>query len=89
MGVDMTEFADRPPPRLGRERGFSGTVRDELARLRGKNLGACAACGQPVYAAQNFTRLTGRVIHLRCPITARTPAPMAPSVRARSVARDR
>jgi len=85
----MTEFADRPPPRLGRERGFSGTVRDELARLRGKNLGACAACGQPVYAAQNFTRLTGRVIHLRCPITARTPAPMAPSVRARSVARDR
>ncbi len=59
----------RPPPRLGHEPGFSGTVRDELARLRGKNLGPCAACGRPVFVAHDYTRLRGRVVHVRCPIT--------------------
>jgi hypothetical protein len=42
-----------------------------LAALRGKDLGVCAACGQPVFFEQNFTGLHGRVAHVRCPITAR------------------
>jgi hypothetical protein len=48
---------------------FSGTVRDELARLRGRSLGACAACQQPVFVTQNFTRLQGRLVHERCAIS--------------------
>lgn len=61
----------RPWPRAG----FSGTVGDELAKLRGKKLGACAACGQPVFFEHNFTRFAGRVVHVRCPISARAPSP--------------
>jgi hypothetical protein len=67
----MTRSAEqprRPPPRSG----FSGTVRDELTKLRGKNLGACAACGRPVFFEHNFTRFRGRVVHVRCPISSRT-----------------
>lgn len=45
------------------------TVRDELARERGRDLGACAACGRPVFFEQSFTRLNGRVAHVRCPIS--------------------
>jgi hypothetical protein len=46
----------------------STDVRDELAKLRGRILGDCAACGHAVYFEHNFTRLNGRVIHVRCPI---------------------
>jgi len=48
----------------------------ELAQLRGKNLGTCAACGRPVFGEQDFSRLRGRVMHVRCPITARRSSPM-------------
>jgi hypothetical protein len=77
--MDMIESADRsqpPSPPMGRARGFSGTVGDELARLYGRKLGVCAACGRPVFVEQNFTRSRGRVVHVRCPITARTPSLM-------------
>lgn len=80
----MTQSADRsqrPPPQApGRGPGFSGTVRDELAKLRGKNLGACAGCGKPVYFQQNFTRFRGRTVHVRCPTSAGARAPRPPSV---------
>lgn len=55
-------------------RGFPSTFRDELARLRGKQLGECAGCGKPVYLEQSFTSFGGRIVHLRCPIGARTAA---------------
>jgi hypothetical protein len=54
--------------------------------LRGKNVGDCARCGKPVSVEQNFTRFRGRVVHLRCPIGARTPAPI-PNVVEDAVAR--
>ncbi len=75
----MTESAEqshRSPP----SPGFSGTFRDELAKLRGRDLGACAACGQSVFFEHNFTRFMGRVVHVRCPISGRTPAPTRRSV---------
>lgn len=56
------------------------TFGDELAKLRGKNLGACAACGQTVFFEHNFTRFMGRVMHVRCPISARTPSAARRSV---------
>jgi len=59
----------RPPPHLVYEHTSAGVVHDDLAGLRGKELGACAACGRPVFLESNFTRLKGRVIHVRCPIT--------------------
>jgi len=61
---------------VSRARGFAGTVGDELARLYGRKLGVCAACGRPVFVAQNFTRLRGNLVHVRCPITARPPSLM-------------
>lgn len=80
----MTESADRsqrqPPraPPVGR--GLSGTVRDELAKLRGRNIGACAKCDKPVYFEHNFMRFRGRVVHVRCPIGAGASAPLPLSV---------
>ncbi|MEA2186438.1 MAG: hypothetical protein QOK16_1449 [Solirubrobacteraceae bacterium] len=68
----MTEPADRIQrltPRVDPRRAFCGTVRDELARVRGRSLGACAACQQPVFVTQNFTRLQGRLVHERCAIS--------------------
>lgn len=57
--MDMIDPAGRyqgPPPRVG--------------PLRGKNLGPCAACGRPVFGEQDFSRVRGRVMHVRCPISA-------------------
>ena len=77
----MTETYDRlQRTRSDRTNAFTGTVRDELARLRGRNLGACAACQQPVFVAQSFTRVEGRLVHVRCPISARTPSAMGPAL---------
>lgn len=45
----------------------SRRLNDELAKLRGQQLGACAICGRPVYFEENFTRLRGHVIHVSCP----------------------
>jgi hypothetical protein len=70
--MDMTRSAyrsQRPPPHVVHEHPPSGTAHDELAGLRGKELGTCAACGRPVFLESNFTRVTGRVVHVRCPIT--------------------
>lgn len=38
--------------------------------LRGRKLGVCVACGQPVFLEQSFTRYKGRVRHVRCPTRA-------------------
>jgi hypothetical protein len=57
---------DKPRP-VRDERAFSRTVAEELARLRGRSLGPCATCGRSVFVAQSFTRLSGRVEHVRCP----------------------
>ena len=79
----MTEPSDRsprPPPQalgVGRGSGFSDTVRDELAKLLGKSVGACARCGRPVSLQQSFTRVQGRIDHVRCPVGARPAAPPA------------
>jgi hypothetical protein len=70
--LDMTRPADRTgwlPPRVDPRRAFSGTVRDELARLRGRSVGACASCQQHVFITQNFTRVQGRLVHERCAIS--------------------
>lgn len=70
----MTTSADhpgRPTSRTARPPGMTSAVRDELAKLRGRILGDCAACGRTVYFEHNFTRLNGRVVHVRCP----TPPP--------------
>jgi len=74
----MTDAADRSqhPPRPDAERGFSAPVGNELAKLHGKQIGACAACGRAVFFEQSFTRFRGRVAHVRCPIGARPAAPM-------------
>lgn len=83
----MTESADRsqrPPPSargVGRDSGFSGTVRDELAKLRGKSVGACAGCGLPVFLQQSFTRVQGQIVHVRCAVGARPAVPTAGSGR--------
>jgi hypothetical protein len=80
----MTGRADRVAPTLlpsHHEHGLSGTVRDELAALRGRNLGPCARCGRSVYFEHNFSRYRGRIVHVRCPIgarNARTDAPALP-----------
>jgi hypothetical protein len=50
------------------EPGSSRTVAGALARLRGRKVGACATCGRSVFLAENFTRLRGRVRHVRCAI---------------------
>jgi hypothetical protein len=76
----MTDAADRsqhPPPSPVAEPGFSAPVRDELAKLHGKQIGACAVCGRAVFFEQNFTRFRGRVVHVRCPISAQTAAAIA------------
>jgi ribosomal protein S27AE len=63
------------PRPLHDERGFSRTVAEELARVRGRKLGACVACGRAVFMAESFTRLRGRVRHVRCPMApVRSPA---------------
>lgn len=67
---ESADRSPRPAPRPGPD-GFADTVRDEFARLRGKTLGACTACGQPVFFEHSFTRFGGSVIHVRCPATAR------------------
>jgi hypothetical protein len=87
----MIESADRShvPPRLGHGHGLSRTAGDELARLHGRQLGVCGVCGRPVFLDQNFTRLSGNVVHVRCPITTRGASPLPPSVLAGTVADDR
>jgi hypothetical protein len=68
----MIPSADRHPgsaSRSTRPPRLAGAVRDELAELRGRILGECAACGHAVYSEHSFTRLEGRVVHVRCPIT--------------------
>lgn len=60
--------SQRPPPHLVYEPTPAGAVYDELAGLRGKELGTCAACGRPVFLESNFTRVKGHVLHVRCPI---------------------
>jgi hypothetical protein len=67
-------------------RSPSAPVSHELAGLRGRPLGACATCGEPVFAAESFTRFRGRVAHVRCAVAARAgraSAPAAPSERRR------
>jgi hypothetical protein len=59
-------------------------VASELAALRGKNVGACQACGRPVFLAHGFTRFAGRVAHVRCPMSARPPLSPAHAVTADS-----
>lgn len=77
----LTPAVERQPRREpGRGPVFAGTVQDELAKLRGRNLGACAACGKPVYFEQNFTRFRGRVVHVRCPIDPRFSAAPPPGL---------
>jgi len=61
--------SQRPPPHLVCEQSHSGTVYDELDGLRGKELGRCESCGRPVFLECNHTRVAGRVLHVRCPIT--------------------
>jgi hypothetical protein len=76
----MTTSADHRPDSASRSSqplGRSEAFRDELAKLRGRVLGDCAACGHRVYFEHNFMRLNGRVVHVRCPITA--PRPTAPA----------
>jgi hypothetical protein len=77
----MTDPRDRSPARVprhqDRDRNLASTARDELTRLRGKTIGVCAVCGRPVFFEHNFTRMYGRLVHVRCPISARTPAPPA------------
>ncbi len=78
----MTRRADRAAPALPparREQEASGAVRDELAALRGRNLGPCAACGRSVYFEHNFSRSRGRLVHVRCPIGARNTLTDAPA----------
>lgn len=66
----MTGSADRSPrpaPRPG-SAGFAETVRDEFARVRGRTVGACAACGRPIFfGSENVSRFKGSVVHVRCP----------------------
>ena len=58
-----------PQPRwIHRAHRFTGSVGEELARLRGRRIGTCSACGRSVFTAQSFTRLKGRVLHVRCSI---------------------
>jgi len=82
----MTTTTNHPRRRTSRSTpppGMTSAVRDELARLRGRILCNCAACGRTVYFEHNFTRLNGRVTHVRCPTppptttaaTVRTPRP--------------
>ncbi|MEA2150483.1 MAG: hypothetical protein QOD69_2313 [Solirubrobacteraceae bacterium] len=78
--VDMNESADRSPGRTthaGAEHGRFVSVGDELARLRGRTIGACASCGRAVFL-ENFTRFRGRVVHVRCPIAADLSTPRGP-----------
>jgi hypothetical protein len=63
----MTSGDGGEPRPADNERGFSRTVAAELAKLRGRRVGACATCGRSVFL-ENFTRLRGRVRHVRCPI---------------------
>lgn len=81
----MTPTADHRPSAASRSvtrpPGLPGAVRDELAKLHGRILGDCAACGRTVYLAQNFTRVHGQVVHVRCPLTTssiRRASPTAP-----------
>jgi hypothetical protein len=80
----MTDPRDRStawvPRRQDLDRHLAATVRDELTRLRGKTIGACAVCGHAVFFEYNFTRLRGRLVHVRCPVSACTPAPPARAV---------
>ena len=81
----MTPSADPHPSAASRSAprtlGLTGADRDELAKLGGRILGDCAACGRTVYLAHNFTRLHGQVVHVRCPTTTsstRRASPTAP-----------
>jgi hypothetical protein len=64
----MTSSPDDLPRPASRTTRPSGVARDELAKLRGRILGDCAACGRTVYFEHNFTRLNGCVVHVRCPV---------------------
>ncbi len=68
--MTTSDRSQQPLTPVDQRAGFAGTVRDELARLRGRQLGVCAACGHPVFFEHNFTRFRGRVVHVRCPISA-------------------
>jgi hypothetical protein len=73
--MNFGDRSGRQPRWIHRAQGFTGTVGEELTRLRGRRVGACEVCGRSVFAAQSFTRLKGRVVHVRCPIApARSPA---------------
>lgn len=77
----MTTSSDsrHPASRSTRQPGRADGVGNELAKLRGRILGDCAACGRTVYLERNFTRLRGRLLHVRCPIT--THPPTTPAAR--------
>lgn len=90
--IDIRDRSQRPPARVRPHQRLPAAVQRELAKLRGKNLGACAACGQPVFVEQNFSRFEGRVSHVRCPITAhrsRTPIVIGAAMARLPVSRDR
>jgi hypothetical protein len=53
---------------------LSDGVTQELAGLRGRPLGTCRSCGEPVFRAQSFTRFRGYVTHVRCVSAARSEA---------------
>jgi hypothetical protein len=75
MGMTRSAYrSQRPPPHLVYEPRSPGTVHDELAGLRGRELGTCAACGRPVFLERNHTRVKGRVVHVRCPIAQDDPS---------------
>jgi hypothetical protein len=61
----------------------------DRSALRGRTLGACAECGRQVFIEQHFTRMAGRVVHLRCPITARGISLTASAPRSESAGRGR
>jgi hypothetical protein len=66
--MTSVDRSGQQPRWIHRPQGFAGTVGEELARLRGRSVGACEACGRSVFVAQSFTRLKGRVVHVRCPV---------------------
>lgn len=73
-----TDHHPSPASRSTQPPGFPGAVHDELAKLRGRIVGDCAACGHTVYVAHNFTRFDGEVVHLRCPITTSSSRRLSP-----------
>jgi hypothetical protein len=48
--------------------------RDNVVDLSGRRLGRCPVCREPVTFNEDFFRLSGFVLHVRCALTARARA---------------